>query len=90
VNVLPIHTEWKSEVPRTPDEAGAYWWWNGDEDSGPIHIEIMYSPTSQTCFAPMGQWGWNTPQETETMGGLWKKLLEPELPSSPTNKTTCR
>lgn len=75
-----LRSEWTSTVPSIADDAGAYWWWNGDEDSAPIHIEVMYSPTSLSCFAPLGQWGWNRPQGTREMGGMWMRLVEPQPP----------
>lgn len=70
-------------VKDLPSEEGPYWWWNEDEDSCPIHIEVAYSPTSQSFFARIGQYGWNRPQEVTEMKGWWMLIPLPPLPSKP-------
>lgn len=77
VERLQQHEAWTTDLPT---EMGSYWWWNGDEDSTPIHIEIFYSATSRSCFAPSGQYGWNRAQDVSEMGGWWKKLPTPDPP----------
>lgn len=73
-----LRGQWTANLPTEQD---SYWWWNGDEDSAPIHIEIMYSGHSDTCFAPMGQYGWTEAQDVSDMGGFWMRLPTPNPPS---------
>lgn len=74
----PSGLAWTRDLPT---ESGAYWWWNEDEDSAPIHIEIMYSGSDGSYFAPAGQYGWNCFQSVAEMGGWWMRLHEPETPN---------
>ena len=71
----PAH--WTQTVPT---ESGSYWHWNGDEDSAPIHINIMWSGTDEKCFAPMGQYGWTEVQDVDKLAGWWMLLAVPSLP----------
>ena len=63
-----------------PKDSGDYWWWNGDPDSGPIHISVMYSGTSGTCFAAAGQYGWTEAHDVSDMKGYWMLSESPDLP----------
>lgn len=69
-----------------PTESGDYWWWNEDEDSRPIRVTIMWSGTTQSCFASMGQHGWSRHQDVEDMGGYWMVSEDPELPKRDTEE----
>ncbi len=69
---------WTKDLPRV---SGLYWWWNEDEDSLPIPVSIHYSGTSDSYFAPAGQWGWTRFQDVQEMGGRWMRLIEPERPA---------
>lgn len=68
---------WTQQLPK---EQGDYWWWDGDEDGSPIHLSILYSGTTDSCFAPMGQYGWTRHWDVEEMVGWWSKLEWPSLP----------
>lgn len=72
-------------VPRwskdLPNDQCLWWWWNEDEDSTPFPVSIFYSGTSDSYFAPEGQWGWTRYQPVEEMGGWWMRIIEPALPS---------
>lgn len=69
--------KWTKELPT---ESGSYWHWNGDQDANPIHLEIMWSGHTNSCFAPAGQWGWTEAQNVEDMGGFWMRLNTPTPP----------
>ena len=69
---------WRKEPP---NEQCLWWWWDGDEDSAPCPVSIMYSGTNNNYFAAMDQHGWNESQDLEDMGGLWCKVREPEVPT---------
>lgn len=71
--------QWTRQLPT---EQGTYWWWNGDQDSSPLHMNILYSATSGNCFASTGQYGWDTAKELECLGGWWLRLHEPEVPAT--------
>jgi hypothetical protein len=64
-----------------PDASGLYWWWNGDEDSLPVPVNIAYSATDNSYFATIGQHGWNAYQPVTDMGGFWMRLEEPSAPN---------
>lgn len=70
--------EWTKDLPM---EAGTFWWWNGDEDSSPIHIELGISLPSRQVFAQIGQYGWNRAQDVQDMEGWWMPLETPLPPS---------
>lgn len=80
-DATPTPPRWTKDLPTEP---GAYWWWCGDRDSAPIHIEIMTSGhgKNSTYFAPMGQYGWTQPQAVNDMGGWWMTLQMPEQPEA--------
>ena len=71
------NNHWTQNVPT---ESGSYWHWNGDADSAPIHIDIMWSGTDGKSFAPMGQYGWTEAQDVDKLGGWWMVLVVPALP----------
>lgn len=70
--------EWQRKLP---DESGLWWWWNEDEDSLPLVVGVAYSGTSDSHFAMQGQHGWTRYQDVEEMGGWWRRLPEPEMPT---------
>lgn len=78
-NGEPAAPAWTQELPT---EQGAYWWWCGDVDSAPVHINIMTSGhgKNSTYFAPMGQYGWTQPQAVDHMGGWWMPIPQPQPP----------
>lgn len=69
--------KWTKELPK---ESGIYWWWDGGDDSLPYVVDIEYSGTDGSYFAPAGQHGWNRFQHVDEMEGWWMKLDYPELP----------
>lgn len=73
-----LSSAWTQDLPT---EAGAYWWWDGDEDCAPIHVEIEFSGFDGTYFAPQGQWGWTRFRPVSEMGGWWMKLGAPQVPA---------
>lgn len=75
---------WTKELP---SESGSYWYWNGDSDCSPVHIEIMWSGTTKSCFAPANQWGWTRHQDVEEMGGWWMPLNTPQPPTDDFTKS---
>lgn len=75
---LNLEWTWTRDLP---DESGSYWWWNGDADSAPIHINIEHSGTTGDYFASMGQYGWTEARDCKDMAGWWKRLPEPALPN---------
>lgn len=62
------------------NDQGCWWWWNGDPDSGVVPVSVMWSGGSDIYFATQGQLGWNRPQDIIGMGGLWLKMVEPNIP----------
>ena len=65
-----------------PTEQGAYWMWDGDEESLPIHVEVLWSGHDGRCFVPSGQWGWTEPQSMDDLDGhWWSPLTPPPLPN---------
>lgn len=64
-----------------PTESGVYWWWNEDDDCAPLHLEIMYSGSDGSYFAPAGQYQWTEFQPVARLGGWWMRLYEPETPT---------
>lgn len=62
------------------NEQCEWWWWNGDPDSAPVVVSVMWSGFTDTYFAPMGQLGWTHPQDVIGMGGVWQKIDCPETP----------
>jgi hypothetical protein len=65
------------------DEGRWYWWWDEDPDGVPVPVNVMYSPTTEKCFASTGQLGWNRAQDVDSMGGWWMKLVEPSVADHP-------
>jgi hypothetical protein len=71
------------EAPWTqtpPTEQGTYWHWNGDDDSAPVPIFVLYSGTSGKCFVSMGQLGMDHATDCDEYGGWWKPLPDPKTP----------
>lgn len=65
-----------------PKEQGSYWMWDGDDESLPIHVEVMWSGHEGRCFVPRGQWGWTEPQSMDDLEGYWwSPLTPPPLPN---------
>lgn len=69
--------EWSQQPPV---RSGTYWHWNGDYDSGPLPIFVMWSGTNGKCFVSMGQLGLTHAIDCDEYGGWWKELLDPALP----------
>lgn len=61
-----------------------WWWWNGDIDSCPVPVSVMWSGSNDTYFASQGQLGWTRAQDVIGMGGLWLKIKEPSTPTEHT------
>jgi hypothetical protein len=68
-----------SEQP--PMRSGTYWHWNGDSDSSPVPIFVMYSGTSGKCFVSRGQLGLSDAINCDEFGGWWQEFPDPEKPS---------
>ena len=82
-----LYSDW-TKTP--PSEQGAYWWWSGDEDSSPLHIEIMYSGSDGTYFATSGQYGWTVAQSVTEMGGWWIRIYAPKTYHTPCSRCRTR
>jgi len=66
--------------PSRIDDQSYWWWWNGDQDSAPVPVFILRDSGGK-YFATEGQFGWNRFQFVEEMGGLWLKVIEPQVPT---------
>ena len=55
---------------------GGIWWHDNGEQIYPVNI--AWSPTSESFFATLGQWGWTRAQEVKDMGGKWAPCVSPE------------
>ena len=77
VNYLATRPKWYTwdQVNRDVFDGDIWWYDNGDQI---FPVNIAYSPTSQTFFACLGQWGWTRSQELSEMKGLWTPCIEPE------------
>lgn len=71
-------------MEKLPDHQGLWWWWNEDQDSIPIVVNIAFSGTDGSYFATQGQHGWNRFQSVSEMRGLWMPLHEPDVPEEST------
>ena len=69
-----------TETP--PKEQGTYWHWNGDRDSAPVPIFVLYSGFSGKCFVTKGQLGMDHATDCDQYGGWWMPLADPELPGA--------
>jgi|GEM_PF-698119 len=73
-------------VPRSawtmkpPVEQGEYWHWNGDPDSAPSVIHVLYSGTARKGFVPMNHSHTGHAIMCDEYGGYWLRLSTPELP----------
>lgn len=77
-NTNKVFFDWQRQPP---NENGYWWWWNEDGPPVPVNIEVSLTDGPR-YFATVGQFGWNRAQWVEDMGGLWMRLMEPELPDS--------
>jgi hypothetical protein len=68
-------------VKTTPTVQGWYWHWNGDEDSAPSPLSVLWSGTSGKCFVSMGQAGISEAVDCDVYGGWWLELKVPETPN---------
>lgn len=62
-------------------EQGWWHWWNGDRDIAPIPVSILWSGSDDRFFASIGQLGWTKPQYVTDMGGWWRLIPTPQLPT---------
>lgn len=74
---IPDLTRWYEwhEVSRDIWD-GDIWWWDNGEIIFPVNI--AWSPTSESFFATLGQWGWGRAQDLSEMQGRWMPCVEPE------------
>ncbi len=63
-----------------PTEQGTYWHWNGDQDSAPVPIFVLYSGFTGKCFVTMGQLGMDHATDCDEYGGWWMPLPDPKTP----------
>lgn len=63
-----------------PVEQGEYWHWNGDPDSAPSVIHVLYSGTARKGFVPMNHSHTGHAIMCDEYGGYWLRLSTPELP----------
>ena len=63
-----------------PMHQGEYWHWNGDADSAPTVLHVLYSGTAKKCFVPMNQTPSGQAVMCDVYGGYWKRLRMPEVP----------
>lgn len=64
-----------------PALQGEYWHWNGDEDSAPLPMFVLWSGTSGKCFVSRGQLGIEHAIDCDEYGGWWLPLYAPPLPN---------
>ncbi len=72
-----IAPEW-SQTP--PVEQGWYWHWDGNDDSAPLPMSVLYSGFTQTCFVSMGQLGITQAVDCDKYGGWWLRIIKPDMP----------
>lgn len=79
--VVP-YTPPESEVwtATPPTEQGWYWHWNGDEDSAPFVLSVLYSGGTRKCFVSMNQTPSGMAEMCDEFGGYWSRLREPATP----------
>ena len=65
-----------------PTIQGEYWHWNGDEDSAPLPMFVLWSGTSGKCFVSRGQLGIENAVDCDEYGGWWMPLYAPPLPNN--------
>ncbi len=63
-----------------PSEQGTYWHWNGDSDSAPVPIFVLWSGTTGKCFVSRGQLGMEHATDCDEYGGGWMPLPDPKTP----------
>lgn len=71
-----IGDEWTQEAPL---EQAWYWHWNGNLDDAPFVYSVLLSRTNGKCFVSNSQIA-KAPW-CEDLGGWWKRITEPEIPS---------
>lgn len=86
VRIIDNHTDYLPEAGQKwvtaakVDEQGEWWWWNGDQDSAPVAVSVLYSGFGDNYFASVGQLGWTRAQDVTEMGGLWRQIIQPNPP----------
>lgn len=68
-----------------PDEQ-CYWWWIADDEAVPLVVVFLWSGTTRSCFASMGQLGWKETRDREWFekhypNSRWMKVEEPTPPN---------
>ncbi len=70
---------WKKTAPT---KQGWYWHWNGDFDSGPFPMYVLWSGTSNKCFVDARcSVGNELIIDCDKYGGQWREIPEPALPT---------
>ena len=64
-------------------EPGWYWWWDGDVDTRPVAVSVLYSPMGDIFFATRGQLGGDRAHDLSKLQGFWQRLVEPAVPDEP-------
>lgn len=66
-----------------PTQQGIYWHWNGDHDSAPYAMRVMYSGTSGKCFVCITDDPLTRDVDDEVHEGWWQEIPDPMLPNVP-------
>lgn len=80
INTDDRHDSWRwgRDIPQ---QAGLYWWWNGDPNAGPIDVRLDFANGADDgLYALPLQHGWNRFQRVADMGGYWAACTAPIVP----------
>lgn len=76
----PVSQRATGEWTQTPPTLqGEYWHWNGDQDSAPLPMFVLWSGHTKKCFVSMGQLGITQAVDCDEYGGWWMPLYAPPL-----------
>ena len=62
-----------------PNEGGDWWYWNGEDV--PYIVTVVFNHRLGVWVAVPNQYGWNRDVPLTELGGRWKPVEYPELPS---------
>lgn len=78
----PRENTWTQEPPA---EQGPFWFWNGEEDSAPYLLQVMFSGCSGEYFVCIKDDCQARSVTNDAWRGWWKKVQEPKVPENPLN-----
>lgn len=71
-----VEDAWSAEPPT---EQAWYWHWNGDPDSSPFPLSVLYSGTARKCFVQMDHSHSGQAEFCDTYDGYWMRMREPAI-----------